>query len=485
MWDNPNYWLRLAILRKSLGLSHCNEIGIVDIFNTRKSTRTLKTMGIKKIISYKKFFPDKNIVKNYAINLLKNTTNSAEIINWKLPFNVPGSFVYDSLLKIQKSYTVDVHHPNFLNDVIHCLKYIYAAKKIHDTYNFKLLVLSHPFDIKWGPIGWIGLQKNILMLQPFGAYGVLRFVKMIKPNDLFSTFDHPTKSDFNKLSPTVYNNLSRAGKNYMKTRLHGSGHDLAAKVAYSDKSQKITKKLICNKFEWDVKKKIIIIYASNWYDWPHQVGMENFTDFFDWIKTTIEVAKSNKNINWLFKPHPCANLFGGPSLKNVIKLYLNENNINMVNDNWNGLQLMNSVDGLVTYHGTSGIEFSTMGKPVLVPDKGRYEKSGFVLLAKTKNKYIEHLNSSWWKQLNLKESKLYSELFCGWFFCSPDWQKSFLFEDDSKQNLLYKKMIDLIEKNKLEIDKEIKLIRSWYFSNDRHYHSFKIKKSVNFSFPKF
>ena len=106
-----------------------------------------------------------------------------------------------------------------------------------------------------------------------------------------------------------------------------------------------------------------------------------------------------------------------------------------------------SIDCLITYHGTSAIEFAYLGKPVLIPDKGRYEKSGFVLHSKTKQEYIENLKSNWWEKLNLKKTKKYSEYFSGWFFCHPKRQKGFLIEDDMKQDEIYYSMQDLIEKN--------------------------------------
>ena len=149
----------------------------------------------------------------------------------------------------------------------------------------------------------------------------------------------------------------------------------------------------------------------------------------------------------------------------------------MVPNNWNGLDLMKNVDGLITYHGTSAIEFASLGKPVLIPDKGRYEKSGFVLHAKSRLEYINYLKSNWLNKINLIETKKYSEYFAGWFFCHPEWQKDFRLDDDMKQDHIYQDIIYKLENNLNSIKKETKLIKKWYFSKVRHYHSFKIKNA--------
>ena len=90
-----------------------------------------------------------------------------------------------------------------------------------DTFKFNLIVLSHPFDIKWGALAWVALKRKILMIQPFGAYGTLRFVKMYEPS-VFSTFDHPTKMDFNKLLIKKQKNLIFNGRKILQKRLNGS-----------------------------------------------------------------------------------------------------------------------------------------------------------------------------------------------------------------------------------------------------------------------
>ena len=73
-----------------------------------------------------------------------------------------------------------------------------------------------------------------------------------------------------------------------------------------------------------------------------------------------------------------------PSAKFWIDLKLGEN------DTSKSKSVIEKSDGLVTYHGTSAIEFAAMGKPVMVTDKGWYHDCGFVKFPKSKKEYLKN-----------------------------------------------------------------------------------------------
>ena len=117
-------------------------------------------------------------------------------------------------------------------------------------------------------------------------------------------------------------------------------------------------------------------------------------------------AQERPDINWVFKAHPCDNWYGkinGQRLQDLIK---NENreNIILANEKWNGLELINSLDGIVTCHGTIGIEAVSQGVPVLTPYKGWYGHAGFTLSANTKNEYVKFLKTNWWEDTPSKNA---------------------------------------------------------------------------------
>jgi hypothetical protein len=231
---------------------------------------------------------------------------------------------------------------------------------------------------------------------------------------------------------------------------------------------------ICCRFGWDPAKPIVGFYASNWYDWPHQLGMTQFRDFLDWTEATFQAAAKNSSVNWLFKPHPCEDWFGGVTLVDILARMNGAAHIGVADKNWNNTAVMRALDALVTYHGTAGIEFASLGKPVLVPDRGKYEDCGFVRVAANRADYLGLLQRPWWQGMDMADCRCRAEIFAGWWFCAPDWQKGFILPDDSRQNALYDIIPSLINNHREEMLREVLHLREWIASGHRYSHTYKM-----------
>ena len=138
---------------------------------------------------------------------------------------------------------------------------------------------------------------------------------------------------------------------------------------------------------------------------------------------------------------------------------------------------MDVSDALVTFHGTSAIEYACLGKPVLVADKGWYHDAGFVLFPKSRDNYLELLKTNWYDNFNIEETKSKAKLFAGAYFCIPDWQKNALLPDDVDRKILRKVLPKFVLKNKSIIKKEILLIEEWLASESLDYNTYKLIKS--------
>ena len=182
---------------------------------------------------------------------------------------------------------------------------------------------------------------------------------------------------------------------------------------------------------------------------------------FDWLKLTIKKASENQKVIWLLKPHPMEKWYGGIKLADILDNELSENIILLPHD-YSSKEIINISDGLVTFHGTSAIEYASMGKPVLVADQGWYHDCGFVLFPKSRKDYANLLTTNWYDQLDLKKAKYYAELFSGIFFGIPEAQKELIYPDDSNIEFLRRRLPDFVKYKKDLISKEIKLIKKWY-----------------------
>ena len=200
--------------------------------------------------------------------------------------------------------------------------------------------------------------------------------------------------------------------------------------------------------------------------------MTQFIDFKDWLEFTFKAAAKNEKCNWLFKPHPSEDWYGGTKMRDLLPKEI-PNHIKIASNNWNGKDFRNSIDGVVTIHGTIGVEMASFGKPVLVATKGWYGDLGFVKLCKTRTSYEKCLNSNWWLEVDIEKNKRLANIFSGYYFCIPKEDNSIYLDNDSNQFKLYESHKKILIHNNDLINKEIKIMNQWLKSDNKHYHILK------------
>jgi hypothetical protein len=473
-FDNPNYWLRVSLLRAALGLAHGRETGLLGEFRQVECSRTMQVLGISAQQRLSAVPIDRRSIRKLARELARSARSADDILTWKLPENTPAAMLYDGILKRQRLATIDVRRHDFGDLVEEGLIGIARARRLLDEHGFKLIVISHPFHFTYGPIAWQALQRAIPVVLPFGLFGVIRMTHMRDPQDLVTFYDRPTRAEIDALPAQRARSLAAVGQEYLASRFGGKADDLASVYAYQRRSETISRAEMCRQFGWDPAKPIVGFYGANWYDWPHQLGMSQFRDFLDWTETTFTAACAHADVNWLFKPHPCEEWFGGVSLASTVEKFDRAPHVAVADARWNNTAVMRIIDALITYHGTAGIEFASLGKPVLVPDRGKYDDCGFVKVASDRAEYLGLLRTEWWRDMDLPQCRERAQIFAGWWFCAPEWQKEFILADDSRGNRLYDVIPDLLDQNKDVVAREIQHLKTWYRSGHAYSHTYKM-----------
>lgn len=473
-WDNPNYWLRYSVLRAALGLTSTKEIGFLGPFRKKQQRGTLRRLGINEVFDFvsRQEFSKSNY--ELASSLCRSLNSAEDVLQWELPYGLPADFLYDYILKRQRQATIKIGDSKIVDYVHFFLDCISSAENIINQYKPDLIISSHA--LSWyAPLIWLSTMQGIKVVIPFGDNGVCRFRQINHPLGIHNLFiDSPMYNEYLKFSYEKKCFLKDIGKKYLDIRLKGKTGDLGSIFAYRKRKKNINRSTLCFEFGWQQSKSIICIYAGNWFDYPHSLGMSSFCDFNDWIVSTFNIAKQNKNVNWLFKAHPCDEWYRGITLKDIIKGVDKYDHIKLVPSDWNSAELLKSIDAVVTYHGTIGLEATILGRPVLVADKGWYHDWGFVKLPESRKDYFKLLNSYWWEDMAIEKNSELAQIFAGWYWGRPAWQKDFLLEDDAHQWENYKTFPNLLQKNKDEIDKEIQIIRDWIQSDYVHYHIYKM-----------
>jgi hypothetical protein len=474
MWDNPNYWIRYALFRAAVGSAGGREVGVVGTYRAAEGRRTLERFGISRTAQVLDLRGDMAVHQREARRLLAQTRTPADVLSWRLPHGVPADFVYDGILKRQRSACVDLADGRLAGYVTEALASIAAADALLDSDGFELVLLSHTVNFQFAALAWLAIRRGIPVVLLYGNYGVPRFVRLVEPIDIYDTIDRPAAADLASISEARQGKLAAVGSAYLAKRLVGGTDDLGAQYAYQRASARVSRRALVDRFGWDPDRPIIGVYASNWFDFPHPCGMTHFRDFLDWTEATLGAAQRQRGVNWLFKAHPCDQWYGGVTLADLMPKLEAGGHVQLAPIGWNGSTVLEAIDAVVTYHGTVGIEAAAAAKPVLVADRGWYHDAGFVTWPQSREEYLELLAADWWKSVDVHATRRRAQVFAGWYFGRPAWQRGFVLTDDSVQAPIYARSPRLFAENPEALRRELDTIRAWFASDQRHYHTFKM-----------
>jgi hypothetical protein len=474
MWDNPNYWIRYALFRAAVGSAGGREVGVVGMYRAAEGRRTLERFGVSRTLQALDLRGDMAAHQREARRLLSQTRTPADVLSWRLPHGLPADFVYDGILKRQRSACVDLADRRLAGYVTEALASIAAADTLLDSDRFELVLLSHAVNFQFAALAWLATRRGIPVVLLYGNYGVPRFVKLMEPGDLYDTINRPTAAELISVSEARQEKLAAVGSAYLERRLVGATDDIGARYAYQRASEQLSRAALIEKLGWDPDLPIVGVYASNWFDFPHPCGMTHFRDFLDWTEATLGVAQRRRGVNWLFKAHPCDQWYGGVTLADLMPRLEAGGHVQLAPTDWNGSAVLEAMDAIVTYHGTIGIEAAAAGKPVLVADRGWYHDAGFVTWPHSREEYVELLAADWWKSVDLHATRRRAQVFAGWYFGRPAWQRGFVLTDDSVQAPIYARIPRLFADNPEALRRELDAIRAWFASDHRHYHTFKM-----------
>lgn len=483
MFDNPNYWMRLAMFRAAAGLTGDREVAMLGPYNRSRIRRTLDRFGVARTRDFVAIERDQRDAEAIAGDLVRRTHAPGDILDWELPEGVPAGFFYDGLLRRQRAGVVDIAHPRFARTVTEAVAGILGARDFLDTERPDMLVLSHHFDFRWSALVWMGFARGIPSYMLFGNYGVLKPVRMSESSDIYDFYDRPLPADLDAAGGERGERLRRLGRRYMDMRLSGRTTDLGAVYAFQSASDEtVTRESVCRARGWDSEAPIVAIYVGNWWDNIHGLGMANFRDLPDWLHSLLPVIRERGEVNWLIKGHPADRWYGGTTLADIIPNEL-EPHIHVVSDTLNNADIIEVADACVTIHGTAGVEFAARGKPVLLADRGWYHDCGLALRCHSRAEFLERLSQDWWREFDGKAVRRRAEVFAGLCYGCPDWQGGLVFRPDTDRDNIYEDQLTLLRAHPATLERELRTLSAWIGQDERFYHRYKMRLAESFMLP--
>ena len=395
------------------------------------------------------------------------------ILDLELPFQIPPEMFHDFLLNQQKTAFINLNHPKLPALIAAFLQHCYGANEAFEQYQPKWVIASHQDSIRIAFV-WQAIRRKIPVYIIDSDFNTLRIWNITAHSHIFDYGDRPSPEVVRQLPCHRLDQYEQCGRDYLRNRMAGKTDDLGARYAFQGGGTTITRRAICQQLGWDPQRPLVAVYASNWFDYPHTYGMRNFTDFHDWTTELARQAALRPDVNWLFKEHPCDEWYGGIRLQDILATMSGSSNMAPTKPEWTGQELIKSVDGIITYHGTVGIEATILKTPVLVADRGWYDNWEFVIRSPSRAAFLQTLQTDWWSGRDLDTSARWAAIFGGLFWGRPAWQKDLALPDDCRQCEAYQEVAELVARHRSVLDQEIESIKEWIHLGEPHYHAWKM-----------
>lgn len=484
-FDNEGYYFRLAFLIGALGGANSNSVGVLGRYKVRQARALLGKIGISEFASSVAAMPAGAALAE-AQMMIAGWRAPEDILAQELPAGLPSVILYDYLLKRQRAAVVGLAHPSLSRDVADFLLEVAGGYAIDATYRPDRVLLSHVVTPIGASLAWAALGRGADVLLAFGNYGSARYCRMKTRTDLFRTTDCPSPADIEALPSARRTGLQKLGNAYIERRYGGKTSDIGGAYAFGARTHDTFDPY--GQYGWSNEKPIVGIFASNWFDYPHGLGMTRFRDFAHWISATVDVAAQNERVNWLIRGHPCDAWYGGITVSQVLDRKLPPH-IRICESDVSGNAIAAKVAAAVTFHGTVGVEYAAFGKQVLVADKGWYHDFPFCVLPRSREDYFERLLNSgtgdalFGEQLPTESERATAETFMAMYFCVPDWQAQNCVPDDSLRGKGILDFLRIGAPTSSFVEAELDCISAWLRSNAPHFHTFKMKNATSPALP--
>lgn len=393
--------------------------GILRLGDIR-GTKIMNSFGINKII----YIHEGNFFSRLwylviAYNHLIKIKNIKSLIRFKINKIEFGSSIYEQYIRFKKKPNISTINIDLYYLLSRALNYNSQFQNIfkNEKKNYLIQGETQYFPFRICLQNSLKFKNKIISRRGISSCGVKIYKKFDDRNENRSKIP---KKIFN----FIYKNLNKKDLSNIKyyfNRLHYNkfGKDLYQYLENKKNNLKIfkSKDELCNYFNWDKKKPIVLILAHELTDGNLTNKWNLFQNDMFWIVETIKKIINIKNVNWLIKPHPSEEIYNSKiNTKSIFKDYCNNQlNIKLFPDSFESKNLNNFITAAITSHGSAGYEFPGLGVPTIICGDTIYSELGFNMEPKTKTQYFELLEKiKFFKKIDkekIRKSQFFSYLF--------------------------------------------------------------------------
>jgi len=308
-----------------------------------------------------------------------------------------GDIVYDTYLAHGKVATIQKIDLKILYIIYICIKRHEQFKIILQNGEFDAVLVSHQVNIHSGVLLRTALR--------YGYKGYLRIGGQKSTlqccEKLDEVYDYPYKPSPENIDTVITKLGSKfdfAYESIFNEHISGKLNKDALNAFSEDNLYYRDRNSFNQDYGLNSDKKNVFIMLHAFTDFPHShFRWMIFKDYYDWFVNTLEFAKKDGNVNWIFKQHPSIKNY--PTKDVSFDLLFSDVPPNIVyiseKKQIDTRSLNYCADLVVTCLGSAGFELPAMaGIPSVTAGDNFYADIGFTIEPKTKNEYFSILSNA-------------------------------------------------------------------------------------------
>ena len=386
MYDNPNHFFRLRLFLDALDAGEpLRRLGVVRSDRESGAIGTLKSLGFDPVLRLDQTSRGIESFRPEARRLLRGVGSHADLLRLEMPEEIPAYVFYDTVLKVLRQPHPPLDHEAWEHHLAELLRNMAIYGEIFDGHDIRAVVFSHCWKNEYAPAVWTAIRRGVPAYHLTGYYDSLRVRLIASQADYACPRERLGFADFRALPVAARDSIIKAGWSYLTDRATGATSDINGRRAYRPATRPADRRAAREAFGISGERRVGVIYAHAWHDFPHMFGLHSFTDFHDWMEVTLDSISRNKDVLWLLKPHPLESWYGGFRLVDLARDL--PDHIRILPEETDSLAATMAADLVVTVHGTIGYEAAARGIPMIGADRSYYGDWPFVQAAKSREHY--------------------------------------------------------------------------------------------------
>jgi len=308
-----------------------------------------------------------------------------------------GDIVYDTYLAHEKVGTIRKIDLKMLYILYICIRRHEQFKTILHIGKFDAVLVSHQVNIHSGVLLRTALRYGCKgYLRTGGQKSALQCSEKI--DEVYDYPNKPSPENIDTIISKLGSKFDFAYESILNEHVSGKLNKDALNAFSKENLYYRERKSFNQDYGLDPNKKNVFIMLHAFTDFPHShFRWMIFNDYYDWFMNTLEFAKKNKSINWIFKQHPSIKKYPTKDVSFDLLFSDVPPNIVYINEKKqiDTRSLNYCADLVVTCLGSAGFELPAMaGIPSVTAGDNFYTDIGFAIEPKTKNEYFSILSNA-------------------------------------------------------------------------------------------